>query len=227
MKKPVPNHAVHRLRYDRPFRVAGVLLGLVMFLNGGPNATLAATVVGQSAKSGGLTITSDRMELDDKQQSAVFIGDVRAEEKRILLTADKMTVNYHKGPRTQAQKTGNRAGVATIRAEGRVVLVQGDNRGTAEEMIYLVDKQTLEMLGHRQNAVIQHGADQLEGKRIFLTIGDDHTISRISVQGGEQRRVSARITPTEEADDRPELRRAPPRPALQPGRPAARPVDDQ
>ncbi|MEO5352619.1 MAG: hypothetical protein H7835_05330 [Magnetococcus sp. XQGC-1] len=56
------------------------------------------------------------------------------------------------------------------------------------------------MLGQAQNATIHHGNDRLEGKRIFLTIGEDHTISKVSVQGGEQRRVSARITPPDEAD---------------------------
>ncbi|WP_130471998.1 LptA/OstA family protein [Candidatus Magnetaquicoccus inordinatus] len=144
----------------------------------------------------GLVITADRMELDDKKQVAVFFGSVRADEKRIQLTADKMTVFYQKNSRRQAS-AGNRGGVAKIHAEGHVLLVQEESQGTADEMIYLVDKQTLEMVGQVQNAAILHANDRLEGKKILLTIADDHTISKINVQSGEQRRVSARIMPTE------------------------------
>ena len=187
--------------------------------------TVAVAATAQEAE--GLTITSDRMELDDKQQTAVFSGDVRAEEKRIRLTAHKMTVSYHKGGRraATAQKTGTRGGVSKIRAEGRVVLIQAESRGTADEMIYLVDNQTLEMLGQAQNATIHHGNDRLEGKRIFLTIGEDHAISKISVQGGEQRRVSARITPTEETDGKAGNQRSPLLPPPKVGKPPAKQGD--
>ena len=190
----------------------------------GTTVALAAT----AQETEGLTITSDRMELDDKQQTAIFSGDVRAEEKRIRLTANKMTVTYQKGGRrvATAQKTGVRGGVSRIRAEGRVVLLQGESRGTADEMIYQVESQTLEMLGQTQNATIHHGSDHLEGKRIFLTIGEDHAISKISVQGGEQRRVSARITPTEETDGKAGNQRSPLQPPPKAGKPLAKQADE-
>ncbi|MEO5340003.1 MAG: LptA/OstA family protein [Magnetococcus sp. MYC-9] len=204
-----------------------MLWGLLFLLGaqpgGAPSVCLAATA---TDATGGLTITSERMELDDKKQVAVFAGDVRAEEKRMRLTADKMTVNYRKGDRpARLSPPGNRGGVAKILAEGHVVLVQGENHGTAEEMIYTVDKQTLEMLGHRENAAIYYGNDRLEGKRILLTIGDDHAISKIAVQGGEQRRVSARITPPEEGDGKSEPLRVLPRPNPKPPKSVAKPVD--
>lgn len=66
-------------------------------------------------------------------------------------------------------------------------------------------------MGQTHDATIHHGTDQLEGKRILLTIGDDHTISKISVQGGSQRRVSAHITQIEETDGHPNAGHSPPR----------------
>ncbi|MBF0096944.1 MAG: hypothetical protein HQM05_06350 [Magnetococcales bacterium] len=150
----------------------------------------------------GLVITADRMELDDKKQTAVFFGAVRAEEKRIQLTADKMTVFYQKNSRRHPLPTGsNRAGVARIQAEGHVVLVQESSQGTADEMIYLVDKQLLEMNGQVQNAAILHNKDRLEGRKILLTIGEDNTISKINVLSGDQRRVSARINPADNGEE--------------------------
>ncbi|MBF0184959.1 MAG: hypothetical protein HQM06_11300 [Magnetococcales bacterium] len=149
----------------------------------------------------GLTITADRMELDDKKQVAVFFGSVRADEKRIQLSADKMTVFYQKKSRRLPASAGNkRGGVAKIHAEGHVVLNQEESQGTADEMIYQVDKQLLEMIGQVQNAAILHANDRLEGKRILVTISEEHTISKITVQSGDQRRVSARIMPTDNSE---------------------------
>ncbi|MBF0162320.1 MAG: hypothetical protein HQL88_08525 [Magnetococcales bacterium] len=206
--------------------VLGVVWGLAMLL-AGPGLSVAwAAMVSQS---GGLTITAERMELDDARQMAIFSGNVRADEKRIHLTADKMTVHYRKRDRRRpAQSPAQKSAtperteqlIAKIRAEGHVVLVQGDNRGLAEEMIYMVDQKTLDMLGQKENAAIHYGQDRLEGKRILLTIADDHTISKISVQGGEdRRRVSARITPPEERDS------APSPPAGQKAKSASQPVN--
>ncbi len=158
-----------------------------------------------SPETDDLTITSDRMELDDQKQVAIFAGDVLAKEKRLQLTAEKMTVNYRKSnndTRDTPPKKSRQGGVEKIRAEGDVVLLQGESKGTAQEMIYLVEQQTLELLGKTGNASILHGNDRLEGRRIFLTIGEDHTISKISVQGGKERRVSARFTPTATEDNK-------------------------
>ncbi|MBF0462182.1 MAG: hypothetical protein HQL87_12380 [Magnetococcales bacterium] len=226
MKNPVSNHDPQGGKWRWCRLLVGMVSGLAVPLCGIPG--LSQTPVWAAAtEADGLTVTSDRMELDDKRQLAVFLGDVHAEEKRIQLTADKMTVYYHKSVRhPTVQKTAtqgmiNRSGVAKIWAEGHVVLVQDENRGTAEEMIYLVDKQTLDMLGTTENATIHQGPDRLEGKRILLTIADDHTISRISVQSGDQKRASARIIPTEGTDNKPSTH-APPRAAQKPDSAAGR-----
>jgi lipopolysaccharide transport protein LptA len=189
MKHPVPD----RLHSGRWSLLLAVWAGMI----GQRSAWSAAT----STTPEGLVITADRMELDDKKQTAVFYGSVRAEEKRIQLTSDKMTVSYQKNNRRQPLPAGsNRGGVMRIQAEGHVVLVQETSQGTADEMIYLVDKQLLEMNGQVQNAAIIHGKDRLEGRKILLTIGEDHTISKINVLSGDQRRVSARITPSENGE---------------------------
>ena len=205
MKKPILNHSLPKQPGRWGAASLGVVWALAMLLGGGPGFPVSSVEAATVSKSGGLTITSDRMELDDKRRTAIFFGHVRAQEKRMALSSDKMTVNYHKRDRrAKAVKKGTSEHaeqiIAEIRAVGHVELVQGAHHGTAEEMIYRVEKQTLERLGRKKNATIRYGKDRLEGKRIFLTIADDHSISKISVQGGKKRRVSARILPPEESD---------------------------
>lgn len=151
--------------------------------------------------SSAFVITSDSLEMDDNAQVAVFTGDVRAEERQMQLTSDRMTVNYHRDTTgLSAGKPGGRGGIDFIRAEGHVILLQGDTRGTAERMVYRVEDQTLEMLGIRRDASIRRGKDRLKGKKILLTLDSDRSISKVSVQGGDRRRVSARITPSGKTD---------------------------
>lgn len=224
MKKPLPNHNTLSQTWRWRVILVKVACGLVVGLGGLGNGS---TIWAANPEVEALTITSDRMELDDNQQVAIFTGAVQAEEKQMKLTADKMTVTYrrHKpDPNTPAQQKSTRGGVEKIWAVGGAELVQGESRGKAEEMIFLVDKQTLELLGKTKNASIHHGRDRLEGMRIFLTIGADQTISKISVQGGKQQRVSARITPPEEEDERSQPPSEPTTPVKSPGPPVVKPV---
>lgn len=224
MKKPLPNY--NTLNQARRWHVVlvGMVCGLVIAFGGRGHLS---TIWAADTATEGLTITADRMELDDTQQVAIFTGAVQAEEKQMKLTADKMTVTYRKkksDPTAPIQQNSNRSGVEKIWAVGQANLIQGESRGTAEEMIFLTDKQTLELLGKTKNASIHHGRDRLEGMRIFLTVGADHTISKISVQGDKQQRVSARITPPEETDEASTLPLVPTHPVKKPAAPVVKPV---
>ncbi len=147
--------------------------------------------------AGPLEINSDRLEMDEKKQVAIFSGRVRAKDGGMRLAADRMTVYYYRKGKGRGIKA-NSSGVREVRAEGRVKLEEGKNRGSAERMVYRIGKQTLELLGREKNAIIQYGDDRLEGKQIVLTIGADRHIQKVSVRGGDRKRVSARITPSGE-----------------------------
>lgn len=137
-----------------------------------------------------LTITSDRLEMDDQSQVAVFSGDVQAADGQMQLASDKMAVHYYK----KHPRGSNRGGVREIHAEGRVVIRQADNHGTADEAIYNVKNRNLELIGKNQLATIRRGHDRLEGKQIIVTLGLDQKIDKVSVRSGGKKRVSARIS---------------------------------
>ena len=177
--------------------VGWFVLGIIIAFPGMfvPGLSVSYTLAG--TKSDAFVITSDRLEMDGKKNVAIFFGDVRAEERQMRLSADKMIVHYYRSKTaSNKKKLVGQGGIHTIKAKGHVVLVQGKSRGTAEEMVYKVKEQTLEMLGMKKDASIRHGNDRLQGKKILLTLGSDRSILRVSVQGGGRRRVSARITPS-------------------------------
>lgn len=162
------------------------------------------------AGAGDFVITSNRLEMDGKRHVAVFWGAVRAKEQKMRLASDKMIVHYYRTePGSRTKKQRRQSGVTKIRAEGHVVLQQGESQGSAEQMVYRVKEQTLEMLGIKKDASIRHGEDRLTGKKILLTLGSDRSILKISVEGGDRRRVSARFTPPEEEENASRSKKSP------------------
>jgi len=153
---------------------------------------MAVLVAKPSYGGGGLMVTSDALEMDQKKQVAVFSGNVVAEDGKMRLTSDKMTVNYV----MKSQGTGGRGNVREVKADGNVSIYQGENHGMSQWAVYNVLNRTLELVGGEKNASINRGQDHLEGKRILLTLGSDLRIDRVSVQGGGKKRVSARISPS-------------------------------
>ncbi|MBF0370553.1 MAG: hypothetical protein HQL52_13960 [Magnetococcales bacterium] len=143
------------------------------------------------AEAGDLTITSNSLEMDDKRQTVVFKGSVKAMDGEMWLAADKMTVRYNSD--TQAQKTGER--IRSIRADGNVVIKNSGHHGMASAAVYEINERTLKLLGGKNNAVINKGKDRVEGKTILLRIGQDRRIEKSSVLGEKGGRVSVRISP--------------------------------
>ncbi|MBF0293953.1 MAG: hypothetical protein HQL96_02100 [Magnetococcales bacterium] len=137
-----------------------------------------------------LSVTSDRLEMDDKNQVAHFIGHVAADNGRMRMTANRMTVFYDK-----KRKSGS-GGVREVKAEGQVVILEERNKGKADVVIYHLEKRTLELIGKESDASVQRGDDLLTGKQILVNLDRDHRIGKVAVQGGENRRVTARITPS-------------------------------
>ncbi|MBF0182355.1 MAG: hypothetical protein HQM03_20255 [Magnetococcales bacterium] len=178
---------------------------------------LAASAPPQAAA---LSVTSDRLEMDDKNQVAHFIGHVAADNGRMRMTANRMTVFYDK------KRKAGAGGVREVKAEGQVVITEERNKGKADVVIYHLEKRTLELVGKESDASVQRGDDLLTGKQILVNLDRDHRIGKVAVQGGENRRVTARITPsglmlpTDAPRKEKEKEPAPP-PAVKPAEPAA------
>lgn len=164
----------------RPLGLA--LLVAVVF--GLPHMVFAAKLQSE------LTITSDKLEMDENREVATFIGGVVAREGEMALYADRMVVYYFK-----KGKHNSRGGVHKVDAIGHVVIEQAANKGQADRAEYIVGDRKLTLIGKENIASILHGGDQLSGKQILLMLGHDRKIENVSVLGGGNKRVSARILP--------------------------------
>ncbi|MBF0143439.1 MAG: hypothetical protein HQL57_06480 [Magnetococcales bacterium] len=139
----------------------------------------------------GLVIVSDRLEVDDKKHEVLFSGKVRAEEKGLLLTAERMTVHYD----STRSRQGSRNRVQRILAQGGVRFAHGRHRGSGDEALYRMQDGTVELKGIQGMARVERGEDVLEGKRILVYLDAERRVTRVSVLGEEGKRVSARISP--------------------------------
>jgi lipopolysaccharide export system protein LptA len=162
-----------------------VVLGLLVFSL--PNGAWSQEGVG------GLVITADRLEMDEKMAAATFSGAVVAREGEMVLFADKMEVYYYKKSKVGKVPGG---GVKQVLAFGHVILEQSANKGRADRAEYIVGQRKLTLIGKKKIASIVHAGDKLSGKRILLVLGGDGSIKKVSVLGGGRQRVSASIMPS-------------------------------
>lgn len=142
-----------------------------------------------------LEITSDSLEVDDRRQAAVFLGNVQADDGMMHLAANKMTVFYF--PQSDSGGAGSTMakGVREIHAEGNVVLVQEDQRGVGQTAIYKPADRTLELISTDGKASVRKKEDAVIGERIRLHLSADSRIERAVAIAGSKGRVTARITP--------------------------------
>ncbi|MBF0158827.1 MAG: hypothetical protein HQL58_04830 [Magnetococcales bacterium] len=144
-----------------------------------------------------LVITSDRLDMNDRDHQAVFSGQVRVVEGGLQLNADRMVVTYYT-PAASRKKGSSQQGlqIREVRADGRVVMQQAGSRGEAERAVYKVTERTLALIGDQRAAVVQRGEDRMEGNQILVALTQDHRVERLSVQGNEKRRVAVRVMPS-------------------------------
>ncbi|MBF0135122.1 MAG: LptA/OstA family protein [Magnetococcales bacterium] len=166
----------------------------LLLLTGGL-LTRAGDAAPAQDKSAELVITSDRLEMDDKNRVALFSGHVLAIEKDMRLSADQMTVSYASPNKGDSR----RVKVQEVQATGHVVLEQADYHGTADAAIYKMTARTVELIGKTGHVVVKQGDNRLEGERILLTLTPDRRLERMVVKSGGNRQVKAFLStvPTE------------------------------
>ena len=133
--------------------------------NGGSSFFGAAG--GSSTNRGGMTITSDRIEYDYKEQVIAFDEHVCVVDPQYTMTADRMLV-FLEGTNQ----------IKRIIAVGKVDVVQPpDRHATCDKAVYEHATGEIAMTG---NPVLNRGADRVVGTRIIVYQNDQ----RMVVEGG-------------------------------------------
>jgi lipopolysaccharide export system protein LptA len=151
-----------------------------------------------------VSIASDKLEVDNKLQSANFLGNVVVLQDNVMLNADMVTIHYKKDDKKPAQAssddtenkqgnglsaiTGGSGQIRSIVAAGHVVMIQEEKRATCEQAIFDQENGLVTLTG---DPTLFSGTDMLGGDKIVVHIHDQ----RVEVIGARNNRVRASVLP--------------------------------
>ncbi len=149
-----------------------------------------------SAKRGAISINSDKLEVIDARNEAIFTGRVDAVQDDSRLRADKLDVLFEK--KTTDDNAGAEPGagwgdVKTIIATGNVFYVTPKQVAKAEKAVYDVLKDQVTMSG---NVVVTQGKNVIRGDKLILQISTGRAVfDARNTDGQSQGRVRAAFFP--------------------------------
>lgn len=138
-------------------------------------------------------ITSDTLEVNNRDQSFVFRGNVKAVQAETVITSEQLSVQYQKAAAGPADPATADTQIKTVEASGNVVIVFDKRTAKADKALYDSDTQTLQLFGN--DASVTEGPNSIRGAKITLYREAD----RIKVEGSGSQRVEAVFFPTEKS----------------------------
>lgn len=133
-------------------------------------------------------VTSDRLTIEGKKNSAVFSGDVRAVRGDLTIRSKELIVLYRSSP--AVQEGSGPGDIDRITARGNVEILKEGRRVTGDEAVFLSGERKLVITGH---AVLEDGKNVIEGNRVVYLLDGNLGV----VEGSEKDRVKATLFPDE------------------------------
>lgn len=190
-------NAKSRVRVFPDVRCGFALLILILVMGFGERA--AAEKSGNSLtdklvqSDSPLHISSDRMEVLQKDRFIMFEGHVTIEQDDLTITANRMKVfaaasGKQKGKEKDSQSAMMEK-IDRIEVEGNVRISQRDKLATSEKAVYYHHEQKIVLMGR---PVVSQGKDKVQGRLITLYIAQGKSV----VEGGEETPVQAVLHPS-------------------------------
>jgi lipopolysaccharide export system protein LptA len=129
-------------------------------------------------------IDAQRIEVRDRENLALFQGDVKVRQGDLGLNAARVRVYFDRGP-------GDRITLLRVDAEGGVRLTSPTENATAAYGIYDVEERQLTMLG---NVVLIRGESRVNGQRLEVNLINGVTTLDGGAQGGVTTTDSGRVS---------------------------------
>jgi lipopolysaccharide export system protein LptA len=117
-------------------------------------------------------VSSQRIEVQDRADRAVFVGDVHAVQGDLTMDTERLTVAYSTAP----SKGGN-VQINRIDAAGGVVVRSPSETAKGDLGIYDIDRRLITVLG---NVQLNQGANQINGSRLVIDLDSGRAV----VDGG-------------------------------------------
>ncbi len=110
-----------------------------------------------------IDIRSDRLEAHNKERRIVFLGNVQARQRDVIIFADRLTTFYDKEGKD----------VERIVAEGNVRITQADKVATAREALFENRSRVIVLTGEPH---LWQGRDELRGEVIKVYLDEDRVL---------------------------------------------------
>lgn len=134
--------------------------------------------------------SADRIELQDRQDRAVLSGHVDVQQGDMSLRAERLTIAYARGDRTQVNR---------MDASGGVLLQSGRETARGQFAVYDLQKRIITIVGGV--SLERPGQAAVRGARLTITLDNGSaTLDGSAVAGGSGGRVTGRFTPPPRAN---------------------------
>ena len=134
-----------------------------------------------------IDISSDRIEVQDRANRAIWVGNVHAVQGDMTMDAARMTVAYRK-----ATTPGADPEIGRIDASGNVVVVQPGERARGDFGIYDLDKKIITLIG---NVTLTRDTNTVRGARMVIDLNTGRaTVDGNAVGGGTTASKGGRVT---------------------------------
>ena len=155
-----------------------------------PLALLAASATAQTSHNSNAPIdfAADQIELQDRANRAVLLGNVNVRQAEMSLQAARMTVIY------TGRVIGGNPQVSRLDAAGGVVVRRPDQTARSNYAVYDLNKRIITMVG---GVTLTQGSNTVRGGRLTINLDTGRAvIDGSSVRGGGAAGGNVTTTPT-------------------------------
>ena len=135
-------------------------------------------------------VEADRIEVQDRADRAIFVGNVRVNQAELSLAAARLTVAYANGATDGVQ-------IERLDATGGVTIHKGDQTAQGSTAIYDLPRRLITMVG---GVTLTQGGNRVSGGRLVIDLNtgravvDGSSVGAPGTQGAAGGRVSGRFT---------------------------------
>jgi len=115
-------------------------------------------------------VSAQRIEVQDRADRAVFVGDVHATQADLTLDTDRLTVAYSS---KAGGGSGNGVQIHRLDAAGGVVVHSPSETAKGDFGIYDIDRRLITVLG---NVQLSQGSNQVNGSRLVIDLDSGRAV---------------------------------------------------
>jgi lipopolysaccharide export system protein LptA len=133
-------------------------------------------------------ISAERLEVQDRADRAIFVGNVHATQEDLTLDTQRLTVAYSSG---EANSSGVQ--IRRLDAAGGVIVRSPSETAKGDFGIYDLDRKLITLIG---NVQLNRGTNQLNGARLVIDLDSGRAVVDGGPPGVNQSggRVTGRFT---------------------------------